>query len=65
MCSPFLSAVAADMLTYKRAAKCVLILVLLVNINVKPALGASYGITVAVNNPLGELNHFWRSTGFW
>lgn len=29
------------------------------------ALGASYVVTVDVGSPVGDLKHFWRSTGFW
>ncbi|KAJ3607295.1 hypothetical protein NHX12_025605 [Muraenolepis orangiensis] len=51
----------ANMLTSKPAAKCALVVLMM---HITHTLGSSYDITVDVEKPLGELKHFWRSTGF-
>lgn len=43
--------------------KSLTVLVLLLNIT--RSSGASYMIVADVEKQLGDLKHFWRSSGFW
>ncbi|CAL8250420.1 unnamed protein product [Boreogadus saida] len=52
----------ANMLTYKQAVKWTFTLAFLINFD--HTAGSSFTITVDVEKPLGELKHFWTSTGF-
>ncbi|XP_030213787.1 alpha-L-iduronidase isoform X1 [Gadus morhua] len=50
------------MLTYKQVVKWTFTLAFLINFD--HTAGSSFTITVDVEKPLGELKHFWTSTGF-